>query len=184
MKIGLAVMRLQPMHMGHSRLIHQMIMSCDISIVGIGSAQNEINQENPWTLSDRIKMVKSVFGERVKILPLKDITFGVDRENSQRKDDWLNYVLDKIDKVGLPRPTDYFTGSTADSIWYKSYFKLLPTNSSDPVLHIIPRDESIYPSATELRTFIQMGSPEWKQWTPRVIHSIVEDGYPPEYKIN
>ena len=190
-RTGLAVMRIQPLHKGHCHIIDQMIQNCENVILGIGST-NVSDQWNPFSFELRKKMVHNVFGDRLKIVQLADI--GTQEDTNA----WVDYVLDKIKKLGLSEPTDYFTGSSADARWYAQRFylngisvhnKTAHENESFyqekklKILHIVDREKNEVPAATDLRTFIELGAEDWKQWVPAVNHDLVLDNYPEEYKI-
>lgn len=166
-KTGLAIMRLQPLHKAHVNLINQMNSYCETSIIGLGSAQVN-NEWNPFTVEQRTKMLKNVFGDRIKIVPLTDIN------TEKGTDEWINYVVDKINKIGMSTPTDYFSGSEADSVWYKNYF--------GKNLHIMPREMFVHPSASEVRTLLAAGDTAWQKYIPRVNWNIVNN-YPEKFKL-
>lgn len=205
-RVGLAVMRIQPLHKGHTRIINKMIEDYKTVILAIGSTQLSREEWNPWTFEERKQMVQNVYGDRVKIVQLKDLG------TSEGTDAWASYVLDKIKKVGLPEPTDYYTGSLADAKWYTNRFFLEGVSDWDnspyqnnkrpstkmtryytlednnkPILlrklHIVDRARNPIPPATDLRTFMALRSDDWKQWVPRVNWGLVEDTYPEEFKV-
>jgi len=197
-RTALAVMRTQPLHEGHCGIITKMCQSAETVIIGLGSADKHGTRSNPFAIELRIQMIKNVFGTRVKCIPMHDL--GATPLTS----DWIDYVLDRLKKMDLPEPTDYYTGSKADAIWYASRFHHpsisdpngeltgteLAAQFGGPVgyndfrrLHIIDRDSNPIPSATELRTFIELGSNEWKQWIPAVNHDMIEKNYPQEFLV-
>ena len=167
MKVGLAIMRMQPMHKAHINLINQMNSYCETSIIGLGSAQ-AFDEWNPFTVEQRTDMIRNVFGDRVKIVPLVDVG------TNKGTDEWIKYVIDKTTKIGLPNPTEYFSGSEADSVWYKSHF--------GTKLHIMPREMFVHPSASEVRTLLAAGDTAWKKYIPRVNWEIVNN-YPDDFKL-
>lgn len=185
--VGLAVMRLQPLHTGHLRIINRMTANCETVIIGIGSADKSFTAHNPYTIEDRMTMLRNVYGTRIKIVPLKDLGLTeVTRE-------WADFVINKIKKVDMPAPTEYWTGSEADAAFYKELFytdKMLNdgyridecTNYLGP-LRVVNRGGNPVPPATELRTFLQLHDDTWKQWVPAVNWNIVENGYPDEYRM-
>lgn len=192
MRTALAVMRTQPLHKGHCWIIGEMIQQADTVIVGLGSADKAASRSNPFTVDLRIEQIKNVFGKRVKCIPFNDLGATPD------KSDWIDYVLQKIGALGLPHPTDYYTGSKADAIWYSQRF-FNPTMASDDMkldqrfydptetqlrlLHIMDRDSNTFPSATELRAFIELRSDEWKQYVPAVNHELIEENYPTKFLV-
>lgn len=112
-KVGLAVMRLQPMHEGHKILIDAMFAVCDEVIIGIGSTQESGTERNPYGYDARKMMVEKAYPDRsnLHILPLVDI-------GAKSKQAWVEYVLGELDIEGLPAPTHYFSGSESDADWY------------------------------------------------------------------
>lgn len=209
-RVGLAVMRMQPMHNGHSELLSWMTRECEDVYVGLGSCDKSATRSNPLNFDVRKAAIQNVFGTRIKVFPLADLgaTTGTN--------DWADYVLDKVHKIGLKDPTDYYAGSKADAMWYKDRFfneeissKPMPRmHSSYPAsvayfwyreqpwdrlkgdfcevdrrLHILDRNLNNCPPATELRSYIELGSDEWKQWVPRVNHQLIETNYPDKFKV-
>lgn len=176
-KVGLSVMRLSPLHGGHCSVINTMIQECETAIVCIGSSQEKRTNHNPYTVEERMEMLRNVYGDRIKIIPLKDIGAA----NPQQ---WVDYIFDKITKLGMAEPTDYYTGSVQDSIWYENHFyHKNPHGGDGRLLHILGRDKNVYPPATEIRGYLELRDNGWKQWIPRVNHIIVGDNYPEELKI-
>ncbi len=70
---GLVIGRFQPLHKGHEALIKRAIEDCVHVIVGIGSSQAKRSSTNPYSLEERIAMVRAVFGDTVEVIPIPDI---------------------------------------------------------------------------------------------------------------
>jgi cytidyltransferase-like protein len=189
-RVGLAVMRMQPPHYGHMALINLMRSDCDIAIVAVGSTQLSRQVRHPFTFDQRVEMLRAVFGSSIKPLPLVDIDSNVNT------DDWADYVLDKIRKLNLPAPTDFYTGSTGDAKWYVNRFARM----NDPVvqvgatrsfsspetgkrLHIMDRQVSGLPPAEEIRSLIERRDEEWKSYVPARLTGYIEWNYPPELRV-
>lgn len=49
--------------------------------------------------------------------------------------------------------------------------------------HIVDRFQNDIPAATDLRTYLELGRDDWKEWVPRVNHEIAIDKFPKEYII-
>lgn len=202
-RVGLAVMRLQPLHKGHTSIINHMIEDCSTVIVCIGSAQLSNERDNPYTVEQRMEMLRNVYGDRIKIIPLKDIA-------AANQDQWVSYIADKIAKLGMNPATDYYTGSFADAEWYRTHFhneeldpidnfmtteeqlssiignnefKRYYTNGISKHLHINNRSINPTLSGTEIRTWLETRTDGWKRWVPRVNHEIVKNNYPEELKV-
>ena len=195
-KTALAIMRTQPLHKGHCWIINEMLQSAETVIIGLGSCDKAGNRSNPFTGEQRIQQIKNVYGNRVKCLPLNDLGSTPD------KSEWIDYVLAKIRGLKLPEPTDYYTGSPADAIWYDERFwnrDLVGHLYRDPheghytnpndystlrMLHVMDRASKVFPiSATEIRAFIELRSDKWKPWVPEVNHQMIEELYPDEYLV-
>lgn len=189
-RVGLAVMRMQPPHRGHMNLINQMRQDCDVCIIAFGTTQISRVVRHPFTFSERLDMVRAVFGTGIKPLPLVDINSNV------QTDDWVDYVLDKVRKLNLPEPTDYYTGSVQDAKWYVNRFaqlsdpatevgfvKTYHSATADRRLHIIDRSQFDIPPAEEIRSLIERRDPEWKLYVPQRLISYIEWNYPPELRL-
>jgi hypothetical protein len=187
-RVALAIMRIQPLHKGHTRIINKMNEDYETVLLGIGSTQKSRELWDPWTFEERKTMIRNVYGDRVKIVQLQDLG------TTDGSNDWVDYVLGKIKKLGMPEPTDYFTGSLADARWYTGRFVLndvskvedhtdFVVNGVERKLHIIERSRSPYPPATDLRTFMSLRDDSWKQWIPAVNWDLVESTYPEGFRI-
>lgn len=187
-RIGLAVMRMQPLHYGHSRIIERMHETCDVVIIGLGSCQKSREINNPFSPDERREFIKEIYGDSVKIVQLNDLG------TTTNTDEWCDYVLNKIQKIGLGSPTDYFAGSKADAIWYRNRFfnteigsmvrqskedfiNNFVTDNGIRLLHIEDRHQNEIVSATEIRTFLQSNDSTWKKYVDPRIHGLVENYY-------
>ena len=208
-RVGLVVARLQPLHKGHTKIINHMIQECETAIICLGSAQKSREQHDPWTVEERMAMLRNVYADRIKIVPLNDL-------GATRPEQWVNYIFEKLKKLGMKEPTDYYTGSEQDSFWYRDHFAVnwheleeksfdyediehqiyiankykienkdasLSGASQFRRLHILDRNINSVPSATELRGFLELRNDGWKEWTPNVNHKTIEDNYPEEFKV-
>ena len=87
--------RFQPFHKGHFYALKKIAENCEDVFVIIGSADKGFTKDNPFTLAERIKMVKMVAKESgidVRILPVADV---------QSDDLWLENILKKIKKIDV-----------------------------------------------------------------------------------
>ena len=201
-RVGLIVGRFQPLHRAHTKLVNIMIQDCETAIVCLGSAQKKREKHDPWTVEERMQMLKNVYADRIKIVPLNDI-------GAVGPDQWVSYIFNKLDKLGMKEPTDYYSGSDFDASWYKEHFwsdtissELVIRHSvshglvDDPrlknyltnggtmrKLHILNRETSPVPSATELRMSLELRNDMWKEWSAAVNNDIIIDNYPEEFKV-
>lgn len=167
-RIGLAVMRCQPMHLGHVRVLQEALEKCDTVILALGS-HGISDERNPWSSEIRKEMVKNIFGNSIHVIHVEDLP----RDSSE---DWCSYVLKIVELWKLPKPTDYFAGSHEDAFWYREHFesdaKFL--DGSSRKLHCVDRELNEIPSATEIRAAIFSGDVRfWQKWVPRANWNIV-----------
>lgn len=70
-KIAVFPGRFQPIHLGHVHAIKKAMKKYEVVVV-IGST-NKCDAENPFTFEERKRMIKAVFGERIKIIRIPDV---------------------------------------------------------------------------------------------------------------
>lgn len=158
---GLVVMRGQPLHQGHIRLIRAALSTCERVFLVIGSTQEFGTSRNPFTFGERKKMVKNYFNfsrddysgtlwERINVIGLPDI-------NSPR---WPSYVLDSVKSLYPDANIKaIFGGSQYDCDWFKEH-KLRSV--------IVDRTDTEHPyaSASMLRDMLTYGDPRWMSYVP------------------
>lgn len=108
-KTGLAVMRAQPFHLGHEKIVRQMLAECDDVFILLGSVQESGTQRNPFTYAQRRQMIENVFGRhpRLHIKPIADLG---------NNDHWVNYVC----ATACVRPDVYYCGDDQDGAMFKA----------------------------------------------------------------
>ena len=98
MMIGFAVMRLQPLHKGHKKIIDLMLKENDKAILVIGS--KDAQDENPYSFKERLKMVHQVYQKEIKKGKL--LVLGINDIHNPPK--WAQFI-----KTHLPLPaTKYY----------------------------------------------------------------------------
>lgn len=188
-RVGLAVVDMQTFHRGHNNLLNEMRMACDRAIVGLGSIRKFGVYGHPFTFEQRREMIRTVHGDFFDFIGLDDIDAGRDMR------DWYSYVTSKLERAGLPEPTDYFSGSRIDAKWYFHAFAddshPAETHGTTAVhanpktgkrLHIVNREALGLPSGREVRLLIETRDPEWKRYVPERLHRYIEMNYPPEIR--
>ena len=179
--VGLAVMRMQPMHNGHYELISRMMKEMDTVIIGLGSIQESGTVNNPYTPKQRREMIEKVFGQtgkhsKIKIVELKDL-------GAVSKIAWAMHVFGKIDGMNLPKPTHYFAGSNHDASWFNSVNEEFGDGSLE--ITIVDRlRETICMSGTEVRKAIIDESDDWKEYTPPVVVEYIVNNFPHELRLS
>jgi cytidyltransferase-like protein len=159
---GLIVMRAQPLHYGHIRLIEEALKECRSVFIVLGSVQEFGTSRNPFTYSERKKMIKNYFKdnplwERINIIGLKDI-FSLE---------WPNYVISSVlDRYPDADLTEVYGGSKYDCDWFKDHTL---------ISHILDRADNNYPyvSASMIRDMLMYKDVRWMNYVPKCNHQIV-----------
>ena len=147
MTIALAIMRLQPLHLGHQRVIAQMLKDNECAYLMIGSV-NCHDERNPYSFAERKAMVEAIFAQemtegKLVVLPVEDI-------NNRPK--WAGHILNLLPEM----PDIYYCGSNQDAELFE-----------DKGLKIKEFDrEEIKISATQVREKINNGDETWRQDVP------------------
>ena len=162
---GFCVMRAQPFHIGHAKLIDAMLQNCAHVTIILGSIQEQGTKRNPFDYATRQKMLQNHYVntsgfERMNIVGLEDI------HNSEK---WSAYVLDFLGKTfpNLPKPDVYYAGSDYDANWFKG---------AVAHIEIIDRNDLNFPyvSASMVRDMIAFGDSRWKNFVHPENQTLIE----------
>ncbi|MNW28220.1 Bifunctional NMN adenylyltransferase/Nudix hydrolase [compost metagenome] len=139
-KNGFFCGRLQHIHIGHESVISQALESCENLLILVGSSQESGTVRNPFSIETRISLIKDIYGDRVLVSPLTDMTDETDINT-----DWGRFVL-KHAREGLQaEPEVMFYGNDEDR---KGWFDPDDVSSIKEVII----DRNVIPvSATEQR---------------------------------
>ncbi len=166
---GLAVMRAQPLHIGHIKLINRMLDECKKVIILLGSVQEQGTERNPYPYVLRKKMIQTVYKDNPQITVLG--MFDINNPSQ-----WAEFVLDFLQESlpDHPRPEVYYAGSEYDAQWFRKVFK-----------HIVIENRIDYKfpyvSGSMVRDMIKIGDKRWKNFVPQEIHAMIEE-YKPSQK--
>ncbi|MBQ4381615.1 MAG: adenylyltransferase/cytidyltransferase family protein [Oscillospiraceae bacterium] len=151
-ELGIIVGRFQTFHLGHRSMIDRALELCRTVGVFIGSSQESGTGKNPFTYEMRKRILRRVYGNRIRIYPLPDIGVG-------NVAAWGDYVLDNV-QARFGRTPDLFVsgkeGRRAD--WFDS-------DRGRAVAELaIPKTIDI--SASTLRELLEAGDFEtWREYT-------------------
>lgn len=165
-KHGLSIMRAQPFHIGHARVIDRMLEDCEHVTIVLGSIQEQGTERNPLNYTTRKKMIQNVYRHRPEYARLKII--GLFDINNPAE--WAEYVLDFMQEsfADLVRPDVYYAGSTYDAHWFKAAFENI---------EYVDRTSDDFPfvTGTMVRDMIKFGDKRWKNFIHAENHGVIED---------
>lgn len=152
---ALYIGRFQPFHLGHLSVVKKTIQECDQLIIGIGSAEDNYQPENPFTAGERFEMIDRVLraegiaAEKYAIVPVRNIN---------------NYELwcDHVEQL-VPYFDAIYTGSSIVK-------KLFEDQAKHPVKDVAFEHDI---SATEVRRRIKEGE-DWQSMVHPKVAEFVE----------
>ena len=149
---NLVVMRGQPVHMGHIRLLDTAMEERPVVTV-LGSIQEVGTSRNPHTYSERKKQLKNYFKskwDRIFVLGMAD-TFSLD---------WPYRVLEKIQRVAPQYEiVKVYGGTEYDVSWFQSM---------GLEIEILGRNDPSFPyvSASMVRDMLMYKDARWMEHVP------------------
>ncbi|MFI3241678.1 MAG: hypothetical protein R3Y43_03845 [Alphaproteobacteria bacterium] len=167
-KHGLSIMRAQPFHIGHQKIIDLMLTQCEQVTLILGSIQEHGTERNPLSYTIRKKCLQNVYRNnpnysRLKIVGLFDINNPAE---------WAEYVLDFMLEhfPDLARPDVYYAGSNYDAHWFKNAFEKI---------EIVDRVDENFPfvSASMIRDMLKFGDKRWKNFIHPENHTLIEENF-------
>lgn len=166
-----AVLRGQPVHLGHIRMIDLMLELGEQVFLVIGSTQEQGTEKNPFPYVSRKKQILNIYGsdpahvakksrDRIRIVGLPDIN---------NSDAWGDYFYEFIEQEMDGNKLDaYFCGTKFDAHWYER---------PGVKIEVVDRSDTNHPfvSATMLRHMFLYEDVRWKQFIPACNHAIVQE---------
>lgn len=155
---GLMMGRFQPPHMGHLKLVGQVLEECDEVIVAVTSSQYNYLAMDPFTAGERIEMLRGSLTD-AGIAADRYMILGV--ENQHNVAVWISYL-----RAALPRFDKVYSGNP--------YVAMLLADSGISVIQPRMLKRDIY-NSTSIRQMISSGGP-WQNLVPeataKLIHSV------------
>jgi len=162
-KLGLFHGRFEHIHKGHQKIIDQMLDECEQAVLLIGNCQAQRTAKNPFTILERINLVKKIYGNKKNLL----IGFFPDlpevpktKKDYEKWGDWIisfcKYYVNDI-------PDVVYSGSEAKTEWLYAKYKIK--------LAKIQREE-LPISATKTKDLLKENNKdEWETIADKKIHS-------------
>ena len=119
-KHGLCVMRAQPFHIGHQKIIDKMLQECELVTIALGSIQESHTERNPFDYSTRRQMIENVYQNSQEFRRLN--ICGISDINNPSK--WGEHVLSCVKDYSPQNilPDVYYAGLEEDASLLKPCF--------------------------------------------------------------
>lgn len=156
MSTALSVMRLQPLHKGHQKIIDAMLAENNHAYLFIGSA-NAQDEKNIFSFEQRKSMVEKLYQQEIQkgtltVLPINDI------HNPPK---WVEHIMAQIQG---DKPTRYYCGSGQDgALFAQKGFEIRSFDRNE--LNI---------SATMIRDKISNNDSSWENDVPQEIIPFIQ----------
>ncbi|HAU39555.1 MAG: nicotinamide-nucleotide adenylyltransferase, nicotinamide-nucleotide adenylyltransferase [Candidatus Peregrinibacteria bacterium GW2011_GWF2_43_17] len=158
MTTSLFIGRFQPFHLGHLDGLKQALAKSDRVIIGIGSAEENYTEDNPFTAGERFEMIEktlsaeSIEREKYIIIPIRNI---------QNFSLWTSHV-----KLLCPTFQKLFTGSHIVKELFEKHA---------PDIQIVKLKMNLKISATEIRKKILAQDKSWQTMVPPAITKYLKE---------
>lgn len=161
-QLGILVGRFQTLHLGHEDMVGKALALCERVGVFIGSSQEQGTERNPFSYEARAEMLRTVFGDALRIYPLPDIGVG----NNAR---WGDYVLENVKERFGMMPDLLVSGKEGRRVdWFDSVEGLTIAELYIP--------KTVEVSASVMRGYLAEGNFEaWKQFENPLLWERFED---------
>jgi len=152
MQTALFIGRFQPFHLGHLDGLKQALSKSDRVIIGIGSAEENYTEENPFTAGERFEMIEQTL-EQEKIDRKKYIIIPI--RNIQNFSLWTSHV-----KLLCPTFDKLYTGSHIVRELFEKHA---------PDVKVVKLKMNLKISATEIRKKILTEDKSWEKMVPTAV---------------
>ena len=154
--IGLYIGRFQPFHLGHLEVVKLILEKVNELTIVIGSAQYSHTKNNPFTVGERIKMIRESLKEakinldRVQVTPITDVNVhGI----------WVYHISLYAGKFDIIFSNDPLTSQLFNEAGFK--------------VESIPFFKREIYSATEIRNRI-LKDHNWRELVPKSVSDIID----------
>lgn len=158
---ALIIGRFQPLHLGHLQLIIRAVRENEKLLIGIGSSDENYRQANPFTCSERIRMLEAALkdadvpNEKYSIIPIPNINnFAL----------WAQHV-----ELYVPPFQKLYTGSGVVMKLYDEYNRKL----KEPY-EIVPVHKEIPVSSTDIRERM-LRRRKWEHLVPEAVATLINE---------
>lgn len=164
-KHAFSIIRCQPFHIGHDRIVKSMLESAKNVTVVINSIQETGTAPNPLHYSIRKKMIMNVYRHKPEYPRLRIMGIADSYDLGFAKHA-LNAIAQTL--PNLPEPDAFFAGSEKDA---------LPFKGDIPHIIILDRAGQDFPflSGNMVRDMIEFHDERWKQYVHPENYQLVEE---------
>lgn len=150
---ALFIGRFQPLHWGHVKVVEWLLAQYDEVVVAIGSADKALTPENPFSAGERLEMFRRHFGGEGRLL------YCTVPDTAGQSTVWGAYLRHWCPPHGVVYSNN--TWVEAALAYWGIQVKKHPLFGSY--------------SATQVRTLMAAGNPQWRQLVPQKVADYIEE---------
>lgn len=164
-EFGFMLGRFQHMHIGHEHVIDKGLAVCENLLILVGSSNESGTKRNPFNVKTRVELIKQVYGHRVFVGFIPDLTNEDDHSH-----EWGDYIIDQVSQwktlFGIKYNPDLmlYGNDEERSGWFRPEHRHLFTELA------VTRG-TIDISATKMREYlVNDEQAKWEQFANKRIH--------------
>ncbi len=155
MKRRLLIGRFQPFHNGHLSAIKHLLKKSGEVVLVVGSSEDFMSPENPFTAGERLEMLRSAFSKsdlsRLIIVPVRDVN-----DNSI----WVDHILSQIPSI--------------DEVYSNNQLVKMLFSRHGIVVHSTPLKDRNNLEGTNVRILMAKADRSWKKLVPQKVAKFLE----------
>lgn len=166
MKVAVFVLRGQPFHNAHLKVVQYATQFYDKVIIAIGSYRTSITIKNPWNFEIRKQMILGCLTkteqQKVVIEGIRDYLYSIHT--------WTTSLQSIVTNLTSPKDEITLVGCYKDDSSF--YLNCFPQWKQKKLRQMKEDDKSI--DATAIRQMMYEENPEWKKYVPVYVASMIE----------
>ncbi|MGV8085740.1 MAG: nicotinamide-nucleotide adenylyltransferase [Candidatus Bilamarchaeum sp.] len=150
MKKRMLIGRFQPFHNGHLIAIKSLLKKSGEVVLVVGSSEDFMSPENPFTAGERLEMIRSSFSKsdlaRLIVVPVRDVN-----DNSI----WVDHVLSQVPAI--------------DEVYSNNQLVKMLFSRHGVMVHSTPLKDRENLEGTNVRILLAKADKSWKKLVPPAV---------------
>jgi bifunctional NMN adenylyltransferase/nudix hydrolase len=162
------VLRCQPFHNAHKKIIHESLNQTDEIIIIVGSSRSSITVKNPWTFEERKSFILGSFSEeqskKIHVFSVADLLYS--------SHTWITSIQNIVNNVVQSNDIVTLVGHYKDdSSYYLNWFPQWKLQT----LPYFKNDDHDSIDGTKIRNLLFQNNSKWKDYVPENVSVFIDD---------